>query len=115
MFLQVNIPLECQFFLSRVKMKRPMVKETYVNHIWKKRAGGFFNIGKPILLDSAKSHSGRAVEQAFSGVKCSVKIIHGILTPLLLFLETNVNTRTHNTHANRWEDWVKNGEDEFTK
>ena len=78
-----------------------MMKETYVNRIWKKRAGGFFNTGKPILLDSAKSHSGRAVEQAFSIVKWSVKIIHDILTPLLLFLETNVNTRTHDTHVNR--------------
>ena len=70
-----------------------MTKETYMNHIWKKRVGGFFNTVKPILLDSAKSHSGHAVEQAFSIVKWSVKINHDILTPLLLFLETNVNTK----------------------
>ena len=83
-------------------MKRSMKKETYVNHIWKKRAGGFFNTGKPtILIDSAKSYSGREVEQAFSGVKCSVKIIHDILKLLLLFLETNMNNRTHDTHVSR--------------
>ena len=87
-----------------------------MNYIWKRRAGGFFNTEKSILLiDSPKSHSGREVEQAFSGRKCSIKIIHGILTPLLLFLETHVNTGTHDTHVNRWEDWVKNGEAKFTK
>ena len=97
-------------------MKRSTMKETLVNYIWKRRAGGFFNTEKFILLiDSAKSHSGREVEQAFSGVKCSIKIIHGILTPLLLFLETHVNTGTHDTHVNIWEDWVENGEAEFTK
>ena len=92
------------------------MKETYINHIRKKRAAGCFNTGKSILLiDSAKSHSGSEVDQGFSGVKCSVKIIHCILTPLLLFLETHVNTGTHNTKANRWKDWVENGETEFTK
>ena len=34
---------------------------------------------------------------------------------MLLFLETHVNTGTHDTHVNRWEDWVENGEAEFTK
>ena len=92
------------------------MKETYINHIRKKRAAGCFNTGKSILLiDSAKSHSGSEVEQGFSGVKCSVKIIHCILTPLLLFLETHVNTGTHNTKVNRWKDWVENGEAELTK
>ena len=92
------------------------MNETFVNYIWKKRAGGFFNTEKFILLiDSAKSNSGREVKQAFSGIKCSIKIIHGILTPLLLFLETHVNTGTHDTHVNIWEDWVENGEAEFTK
>ena len=33
----------------------------------------------------------------------------------MLFLETHVNTGTHDTHVNRWEDWVENGEAEFTK
>ena len=95
-------------------MKRSTMKETLVNYIWKRRAGGFFNTEKSILLIDS-GHSGREVEQAFSGVKCSIKIIHGILTPLLLFLETHVNTGTHDTHVNIWEDWVENGEAEFTK
>ena len=92
------------------------MKETFVNYIWKKRAGGFFKIEKSILLiDSAKSHSGREVGHAFSDVKCSIKIIHGILTKLLLFLETHVNTGTDDTHVNRQEDWVENGGAEFRK
>ena len=99
MFLQVNVPLECKFLLPRVENEK---------------ANDDKNLREP-HLHSAKSHSGGEVEQAFSGVKCSVKIIHGILTRLLLFLETNVNTRTHDTHVNRWEVWVENGEGEFTK
>ena len=43
-----------------------------------KRLGGFFNTGKSILLmDSAKSHLGDEVEQAFTDVSSSIKIIHG--------------------------------------
>ena len=43
-----------------------------------KRSGGFFNTGKSILLmDSAKSHLGDEVEQAFTDVSSSIKIIHG--------------------------------------
>ena len=42
-----------------------------------KRSGGFFNTGKSILLmDSAKSHLGDEVEQAFTDVSSSIKIIH---------------------------------------
>ena len=59
-------------------MKYSMMKETYVKHIWKRRPGGFFNTGKSILLmDSAKSHLGDEVEQAFTDVSSSIKIIHG--------------------------------------
>ena len=49
-----------------------------MKRIWKRRSGGFFNAGKSILLmDSAKSHLGDEVEQAFTDVSSSIKIIHG--------------------------------------
>ena len=84
------------------------MKETYVNHTWKRRSDGSFNTEKSILLmDSAKSYPGHEIEQAFSVVNCSAKIIHGILTPLLQFLDTHVNTGTHDTHANRWKTGSK--------
>ena len=59
-------------------MKCSITKKTYVKRIWKRRPGGFFNTGKSILLmDSAKSHLGDEVEQAFTDVSSSIKIIHG--------------------------------------
>ena len=72
-------------------MKCSMMKETYVKCIWKRRPGGFFNTEKSIsLMDSAKSHLGDEVEQAFTDVSSNTKIIHGGMTPLLWFLDTHV-------------------------
>ena len=65
-------------------MKCSMVKETYVKCVWKRRPGGFFNTEKSILLmDSAKRHLADEVEQAFTEVSSSIKIIHGGMTLLL--------------------------------
>ena len=91
-----------------------MMKETYVKHIWKKRPGGFFNTRKPILLvDSDKSHLGDEVEQAFTDVNSSIKIIHVGMTPLLQFLDTHVNKPFKDIMKEKWEDWIVNGEAEF--
>ena len=63
-----------------------------MKRIWKRRPDGFFNTGKSILLiDSAKSHLGNEVEQAFTDKNNSIKIIHGGITPLLQFLDIHVN------------------------
>ena len=95
---------------------RSMMKETYVKRIWKRRPGGFFNTGKSILLmDSAKSHLGDEVEQAFTDVNSSIKIIHGGMTPLLQFLDTHVNKPFKDSMKEKWEDWIVNGEAEFTE
>ena len=70
---------------------KEMMKETYVKRIWKRRPGRFFNTGKSILLMySAKRHLGDEVEQVFTDVNSSIKIIHGGMTPLLQFLDTHV-------------------------
>ena len=64
------------------------LRETYLE----KRPGGFFNAGRSILLmDSTKNHLGDEVEQTFTGVKSSIKIIHGGMTPLVQFQDTHVN------------------------
>ena len=92
------------------------MKETYVKRIWKRRPGGFFNTGKSILLmDSAKSHLGDEVEQAFTDVNSSIKIIHGGMTPLLQFLDTHVNKSFKGIMKEKWEDWIVNGEAKFTE
>ena len=97
-----------------VTMKCSMMKETSVKLIWKRRPGGFFNIGKPILLmDSAKSHLGDEVEKAFTDVNSSIKIIHGGMTPLLQFLNSHVNKPFKEIMKEKWEDWIVHGEAEF--
>ena len=97
-------------------MKCSMMKETYVKCIWKRRPYGFFNTGKSILLmDSAKSHLGDEVEQEFTDVNNSIKIIHGGMTPSLQFLDTHVNKPFKDIMKEKWEDWIENGAAEFTE
>ena len=92
-----------------------MRTDTYVNHIRKRRPEGFSTQRSIHLIESAKVYSAHEVEQGFSGVNCSVKIIHDILTPLLQFLDTHVNIGTHNTQVNKGENWIEKVESEFTE
>ena len=89
-----------------VTVKRSMIKETYVKRIWKRRPGGFFNAGKSILLmDSSKSHLGDEVEQEFTSVNSSIKIIDGGMTPLVQFLDNHVNKPFKDIMKEKLEDW----------
>ena len=65
-------------------------------------------------MDSAKSHLGDEVEQAFSHLNSNIKIIHGGMTPLLQFLDTHVN-KPFKDMKEKWEDWIVNGDAEFTE
>ena len=79
------------------------LRETYLE----KKARWVFNTGKSILLmDSAKSHLGDEVEQAFTDVNSS---IHDGMTPLLQFLDTHVNKPFKDIMKEKWEDWTVNG------
>ena len=92
------------------------MKETYMKRIWKRRPGGFFNTGKCILLmDSAKSHLGDEVEQAFTDVNSSIKIIHGGMASLSQFLDNHVNKPFKEIMKEKWEDWIANEELEFKR
>ena len=64
---------------------------------------------------SAKYHLGDEVEQAFTDVNSSIKIIHGGMTPLLQFLDTHVNKPFKDIMKEKWEDQILNGEAEFTE
>ena len=87
-----------------------------MKRIWKRRPGGFFNTGKCILLmDSAKSHLGDEVEQAFTDVNSSIKIIHGGMASLSQFLDNHVNKPFKEIMKEKWEDWIANGELEFKR
>ena len=97
-------------------MKCSIMKETYMKRNWKRRPGWFFNTGKCILLmDSAKSHLGDEVEQAFTDVNSSVKIIHGGMASLSQFLDNHVNKPFKEIMKEKWEDWIANGELEFKR
>ena len=68
-----------------------------------------------MLMVSAKSHLGDEVEKAFSDVNSDVDIIHGGMTPLLQFLDTHVNKPFKDGMKEKWEDWIENGDAEFTE
>ena len=53
---------------------------------------------------SAKSHLDDEVEQAFTDVNSSIKMIHSGMTPLLQFLDTHVNKPFKDIMKEKWED-----------
>ena len=55
------------------------------------------------------------VEQVFTDVNSSIKIIHGGMTPLLQFLDMHVNKPFKDIMKEKWEDQIINGEAEFTE
>ena len=55
-------------------------------------------------MDSAKIHLVDEVEQAFTDVNNSIKIIHGGMTPSLQFLDTHVNKSFKGIMKEKWED-----------
>ena len=66
-------------------------------------------------MDSTKRHLGDEVEQAFTSVNSSIKIIYCGMTPLVQFLDTHVNKPFKDIMKGKWEDWIVNGEAEFTE
>ena len=64
-------------------------------------------------MDSAKSHLGDEVEQAFTDVNSSIKIIHGGMGPLSQFLDTHVNKPFKEIMKEKWDNWIANREAEF--
>ena len=66
-------------------------------------------------MDSPKSHLGDEVKQVFTGVNSSINIIHGGMTPLVQFLDTHVNKPCKDIMKEKLEDWIVNGQAEFTE
>ena len=80
------------------------LRETYL----KKKARWVFQYREVHFINSAKSHLGDEVQQAFTDVNSSIKIIHGGMTPLLQFLDTHVNKPFKDIMKEKWEDWTVN-------
>ena len=66
-------------------------------------------------MDSAKSHLGEKLEKRYQGANTTLKIIHGELTRLLQFQDIHINKAFKDVLKETWEDWIENGEAEFTK
>ena len=64
-------------------------------------------------MDSAKNYLSDGVEQAFTDINSSIKIIHSGMTPLLQFLDTHVSKPFKDLIKEKWEDWIVNGEAKF--
>ena len=66
-------------------------------------------------MDSATSHTTDEVFKALEHSKINYKIINEGLTPLIQFLDTHVNKPFKSAMCEKWEDWIENGEIEYTK
>ena len=56
-------------------------------------------------MDSSKSHLGDDVEEEFTSVNSSIKIIDGGMTPLVQFLDNHVNKPFKDIMKEKLEDW----------
>ena len=65
-------------------------------------------------MDSAKSHLGEKVEESLKKEDASVKSIHTGTTPCFNFW-TLINKPFKDRMKEKWEEWISNGEQEFTK
>ena len=61
------------------------------------------------------NHLGAEIEKQFEDANSSVKIIKGRMTHLLQFLRTNPNNLFKDVLKEKWEDWIENGEAEYTE
>ena len=94
---------------KRKAVTTTMMTGNFVNDIWKRRTGGYFNNGKSIfILDSARSHLGEEVD-----VNGTEKIIHDRMMSLLQFLDTHVKKPFKDQLKDKWENWIEKGEAKY--
>ena len=99
-------------------MKQEFMLSSYIPKILSRRPGAFFsshNLSTLLIMDSATSHTTDNVSEALEHCNIKSKIINGGLTPLIQFLDTHVNKSFKSAMREKWEDWVENGEVEYTK
>ena len=93
-----------------------IMSEEYIPKVLVKRPGGFFkSLSTLLIMDSATSHTTNLVKEGLAENKIDEKIIHGGLTPLIQYLDTHVNKSFKGNVRESWEDWMANGEAEFSK
>jgi hypothetical protein len=87
---------------------------SWLQKVWQKRKGSFFNPKSLLIFDSAKSHLTEEVKKQVKN-HSEIAVIPGGLTKLLQPLDLSVNKSFKNKLRNLWEDWMINGYHTFTK
>lgn len=102
-----------------VSMKGSMnsdLMNTYKQKVWGIRPNSFFKPKSILIMDSAKPHLKTTVKSSFKQhYKTELVIIPGGLTPLLQPADVHWNKTFKSEMRNLWSEWLKNGEQEFSK
>ena len=92
----------------------PFMMGSYIPRILCRRPGGYFKSLSTVNY-GFREIPGEKVEESLKKEDVSVKYIHTGMTPLLQFLDTHINKPFKDGVKEKWEEWISNGEQEFTK
>lgn len=87
---------------------------SWINTIYRKRKGTFFNPAALLIMDSMRAHRVEKVKSACKSSKAELAIIPGGLTKVLQPLDVGVNKSFKSKVRNLWERWMEQGEHSYT-
>ena len=86
----------------------------WLNNVWNRRAASFFKPKSLLIYDAAKSHLTDEIKKEVKKYS-KLAVIPGGLTKLLQPLDLSVNKSFKDKMKMKWENWMREGEHEFTK
>ena len=91
------------------------MKSEYLCKVWNARPGSIFKPSCVLTLDTARCHTHDDVKTAFEKENTRLDFIPGGMTPLLQPLDSHLNKPFKNAMRRKWEEWLSNGEREYTR
>jgi transposase-like protein len=87
----------------------------WMNEVWRKRKGSFFQPSGILVLDSMRAHLLESVKVAAKKASATLAVIPGGLTKVLQPLDLTVNKSFKGHVRNQWESWMAKENHEYTK
>ena len=88
--------------------------ELWIERVWNKRSGSFFNKKSLLMLDAAPGHKTDSVKNKLKQCQTIPAMIPGGLTKKVQVLDISVNKSFKSKLRSRWEGWMINGYKEYT-
>jgi hypothetical protein len=88
--------------------------KVWLNNVWRKRSGSFFQNKSLLVYDSARAHLTDEVKYEVHKFS-NLAVIPGGMTKLLQPLDLTVNKSFKHKMRKEWEKWIKEGYHSYTK